>query len=263
MRLPLCPILLTVLCSFARSNYATTIAFHEGSVDPVTTGWTLRTSGGSGPITVGPVTAAGVDAWFVDDNANGDSHAYQVFPSPAELSQASLNGWRLSANLRVVEFPDPADFGVAVAFRDGSREWALRFGADALGNTIVNMRNSNTDPGISVTIPGTGFHQYDLIYDPTTATADLFIDSALSAIQNMPGDVQAIPADVIWGSGSTPQLGHGQFHRVEFVANGSAVPDASSSLFLFSVSGSLLLMLGAFSRSSKSPDASTRKTANY
>ena len=79
-----------------------------------------------------------------------------------------------------------------------------------------------------VTGVGSTYHRYDLIFDPDSASADLYVDSILR-ISGYTGQATANPRRVIWGAvGAITQAPSTNYNLVEW----SAVPEPSSLLLL-------------------------------
>ncbi|MEM7479403.1 MAG: PEP-CTERM sorting domain-containing protein [Planctomycetota bacterium] len=203
------------------------VFLHEGNNDPTTEGWILNLTGSGN--SVGSVTndlGIGIDAWFTDDDTTSGSNvaAYTATPSAAQIAAGNLNGWTLSANLRVVDIPDAVDSSVIVLYRDGTTSWEMNFGTEADGDTIVQLSGGGQ---YTLQGTGTGYHQFDLVYDSATSSADLLVNG-LEVISNNTGSLSASSGAVAWGAGSTAGTGHGNFASVSF----STVPEPSSIILL-------------------------------
>ena len=216
--------------AFASTAKAEQVFSHSGNTDPTTEGWSLILSGADN--SVGAVTndiGTGIDAWFTDDDTTGLSNvaAYTATPSASAVNAGNLNGWTLSTNLRVVDIPDAVDSSVIVLYRDGATSWEMNFGSALDGDTIVQLSSGDLHV---LQNTGTGYHQFDLVYDPVNATADLFVDG-LEVISDSAGIASASTPSIAWGADSTSGTGQGNFASVSF----SVVPEPSS--FILAVLG--------------------------
>jgi hypothetical protein len=137
-----------------------------GNTNPSTAGF-IAVGGPGG----GPVSDNGVDAWQVIGGAGGDGYGYALLE--AEKVAAYSNGWRLTAVARVLNGNGFAN----VDFGNGRRRFDINLIKTGDGNTLVRLNNS-VPPGPSpeYTVQGTDYHTYELVFDPTTQTATLFID---------------------------------------------------------------------------------------
>ena len=188
------------------------VVSHAQNHDPATEGWTVEGAGTG--VTTGPVVDQDFDAWAVDDNstAAGSSRSYAYFPSPDVMCWARTSGFTLRAKVRVVDLPDAVDGSVLVAFSDSAQVFELRLGQTGTGHPIVWVS------GTSVTLGNldSGYHVYELIYDPATATVDLKVDGT-EVLSNRPGLAQNVaPPRVRFGSAYDFGSGQGNYAFVEF-----------------------------------------------
>lgn len=209
-------IFFTNLATVPFSGISSTAIFqHIGSTDPTTEGWTFN----DGP-SVGPVVndqSSGFDAWSVDDNQNtGDnSGGYAAFPDDQQVADARGYGWTLSTRIRVPELSDTPLGSPGVLYRDGNLSWQLHFGTDAEGDPIVQLFEN--PGGATYTLEGTGggYHLYQLVYDPCTFTADLYVDGA-EVLSNYSGFAHTEAANMNWGAFSTLDVGQGNYNLVQW-----------------------------------------------
>jgi hypothetical protein len=204
---------------------------HNGQLDPINDeAWMLGGSGGTG-VDVGPLAddaGSGMDAWFVDDNstAGGSNLSYFQSLTAGQTGQANL-GWTLSTTIRIPDNSVTTGLSPFVSYRDTVTSWEMAFGSDVDGDPVVLLRNTGGSvAGPSFTLEGAGntYHTYDLIYDPTAGSADLFIDG-IERISNFSGyGFSETLGNVGWGAGSSADTGQGNFNHVRF----SVVPEPSS-----------------------------------
>ena len=172
-------------------------------------------------VVVGPITGdMGFDAWQVDDNstvrfANG-GYVYEL--SATELETALSNGFRLTTRLRVVDIPDAVEGSIFVTLSTGSTWWQMVFGSDDDGDPIVTLIDqANPRLGRSFTLEGSGggYHLYDLVFDPVSGTASLFVDGIerLTGYNGRPFSERA--PYVYWGAPQANDTGEGRYSLVE------------------------------------------------
>lgn len=211
------------------------VILHNGNTDPTSQGWV--DSGGSQ--TASPVTEMGVDAWSVDDSstAGGSFKAYLHQLSNAQISQAMSQGWTLSTRVRVVDVDDTVDFSVSANFNADTINYGFAFGSQADGDPIVMLPTSFdglVPDGLAFALEGSGggYHQYDLVFDPDSNTADLFVDG-IERISDYGGYTFVSGEERIsWGAQQSNSIGHGNFNSVVF----SVVPEPSAVLLVLTAS---------------------------
>ena len=225
---------------------------HIGANNPVTEGWTANFP--SGPVFAGPVIndqGSGLNAWFIDDNGSvlGNRGTYRRILTSAQITQGETLGWRLTTRLRIAEFPDPppgapptlagftVDGSPVITYRNGTTDYAIAFGAKADGDPILNLFTKHPPGGSAIEIilegEGSGYHLYELVFDPVEGNADLFIDG-VERLTGYSGAPLAGDGRVIFGAGDSSGLGEGNFNLVRFQvapdftdADADGVPDAA------------------------------------
>jgi hypothetical protein len=247
-------LLLLMVCSSPLS--AAVLFEHTGSTDPTTEGWSIGGSGtpGSNGVYTGPITndaGSGMDAWYVNDTATfgGSNQSYYGSLTSDQVTQASTNGWTLSTTIRIPDASETAAYAPFALYRDGVRSWDVAFGSTSGGDPIVKLITGGLHPnynGPSYTLQGVGstYHTYDLVYDPLSSSADLFVDG-VEVISDYLGIVYStIKTNIGWGSGSSIDTGQGNFNAVSFSINPAPVP-IPAAVWLF---GSGLLVLVGYSK---------------
>jgi hypothetical protein len=144
---------------------------HLGSIDPVSEGFVLGSLTGSAAAND---LGSGLNAWrvFTTDAGNG---YYATALTATERQNAMTRGWKLTARMRV-------ETGVAytnVDFQGVGPRFDIALFLDAAGDTVVRLVTSGSPyAGLDYTLAGSGssYHLYELVFDPATQTADLFVD---------------------------------------------------------------------------------------
>ena len=210
-----------VVCTFALTAvsgpaWAEIIAQHLGATDPVTESWT-RSSNGAGPVE-GPVfNDGGYNAWNIDDVSSSKFLRYITTVTTEQIADAASKGWILSSWLRVVDTSDALDKAILVEYYD----FDMQFGSDASGNAIVGLVG-----GSSYTTSSSGYHLYELKYDPVAGSADLFVDGT-ERISDYGGTGLPEPR-IMWGSTSSAARGDGNYNLVKF----EIIPEPSTITLL-------------------------------
>lgn len=208
---------------------AQTIFAHRGNSNPVAENWT---AGPPGPGTsAGPVSndlGLRVDAWNVLDTSSVafSTLGYRGTPSAGQVAQAAASGWRLSAVVRVVSVPATPDYAIVVAYSDGAAAFEMAFGAAPNGDPTVVLATgwdaaNLMVEGTSYALRGGGgtYHRFDLYFDPEVGAARLLVNG-IERISGYRGWSNPSPGAllprVVWGSGSSPGRGNGNYSLVEW-----------------------------------------------
>ncbi len=201
---------------------------HDGATDPTTEGWLY----GSAPInaSVGPVSndqGTGIDAWFIDDNSSalGSGGGYSASPTAAQIAEGNSQGWTLSTTVRATDIADGPNGSPMAYYRDGNKTWQMHFGSEADGDPVVLLlTNATAFPSIGITHTldgyGSGYHLYELVFDPNTSTADLLVDGT-EVISNYAGLSLVQSPHVAWTAGSSADVGQGNFAAVDWAIDTS------------------------------------------
>lgn len=210
------PGVLLSLLAVSSLSAQTVLFSHYGFTGPGIEGWVVEAGPASeGQVFVGPYPdpVGPTDAFVINDasSAPGATWRYREPLSPDALAVAQSVGWTLRVEVRVHASSDPVDFATAAEVVTGARRHLLRFGSDAAGNALVRL-----DDGPTVTAAGSGYHLYELVFDPGTATADLFVDG-VERISDGVGLVDATDPRVAWGSLEDVSVGRGNWSLVEWV----------------------------------------------
>lgn len=209
---------------------------HIGGNDPVSEDW-IPNLAPQGNISAGPITDFGVEAWFVDDNSTGFGSTinYRQIPTADQISEANSLGWRLRAQLRVVDIPDALDESIMVCYEDGSKSYVIIWGSEVDGDPIVQLVtgydfSAKVFLGPTFTLEGSngGYHEYELVYDPATNSASLSVDGTAQihdyeGFAGNPGVVR-----VEWGSAQSDTIGQANYALVEFQIGANIAPVANA-----------------------------------
>lgn len=198
---------------------------HSGANDPATEGWTMSGSGSG--IEEGESTAGALAAWFINDDSSttmtDSTLGYVQFPSDEQITETNAFGWKLEAMLRLEAPSDTAGFSVGLEFANGATRYSLAWGVDVAGQPIVLAwdgvsGNAHPPNGQSFNVGGvTGaYHLYELVFDPTSKSAALFVDGneQISDYVGHTFDAVATGRRVAWGSLSNADIGHAEYNYV-------------------------------------------------
>jgi hypothetical protein len=225
------------------------IALHQGAHDPTTEGFVNFAN--IGTATTGPVlNDMGHDAWSIAASGNQVGDLIQFSPGQ---QQAVSQGFTMSLLARVVQGPvDPTGTfffypSIGAAIDVGStRRFDLYLGIDSNGDTVATLADTLVPSGFgffthgaTYTLTDSGYHQYQLVYNPGTQTADLFIDG-IDRIMGYQGQTGYVSGGVAaFGAFNT---GQGNFSSFQVEVNGgaSAAPAPHGLALLASAAVSLV-----------------------
>ncbi len=212
---------------FTNSIYAGIVNFnHTGSSDPTSEGWVGGTTG-----VVGPVNDGGVDAWSINDNTTTAGSGYSAALTAADFAILNTEGWTMSANMRMVSGIAGGKSPFLMSFRNGTRSYDFLWGLDSNNNQYVqastgrNLSFFTSFSGPLLTL-SSGYHQFDMVYDPLSTTVDVFVDD-IEVFSNVSGWSLA-QSVMLWGGGGSQPTGQANFASVGFQSNEAAVPEAST-----------------------------------
>ena len=201
---------------------------HNGSIDPTTEGFSAASC--CGPSTVSPINNdLGESAWSI----KGDDISSQVlyFSGPFTSSQKQTilnNGFVLSTKIRVIggaTYTPSKPFVTAQSQIDlGSIRFDMAWSIDSNGDTVVVLPDSfGFESGLliaygqSYTLTGSGssYHLFELVYNPYTQSATLFIDGVVR-LSGFGGSSQYLDdSGVRWGTGRA-DYGQANFSKIQF-----------------------------------------------
>ena len=165
------------------------------------------------------------------------------------MQEATDVGFSLSATFRAEdliadgydETPSLAP-GFQIALSDLGIWYVLAVGQDTNGDTTYALKGgTNLNVVKTGTISGSGYHTYDLRYDSTAGSADLFVDgneivSDLASSSTMANRIR-------WGAEDTGGKGAGYWTELAFETAPASllVPEPSMLALLLMAAGSLLI----------------------
>lgn len=229
---------------------ATVLYSHQGSTDPTTEGWAKSASGATTIVTSAYTDTADSnrESWRIYDpgaTSGGTGLYYQTSLTAPKVTDILSTGWEYNATIKVptldpnenVAWPTGSNTWVGfLAANDGSgnrRAWALMFGRNATGGTIVSVFG-----GTNRTL-APGYHDYSMVYDPTTKLTTVSIDGEVW-LTDYAGSNQGAAGGsslLYWGDNnaqSLPQTARAAYYEsVEFIQY-SAVPEPGRMLLLSS-----------------------------
>jgi len=202
---------------------------HVGANDPETEGWTLLRSG---DVSFSPVTndlGLGIDAWSIDNSIGRGSGngTYDIFLTPTQENDATTSGWKLRANLRVVDDGSAAEGGLLIGYRATNILWALRIGSQNDGDPILLVAGQNHPVGTFYPMEGAGngYHSYEMQFDQSTGLVGVLFDGNL-VTTFAPGTSSATSNPFIaWGDRSSFVNTHGHYSLVQFEIGPQSVSD--------------------------------------
>ena len=188
---------------------------------PAAMGWTagLPTSdvGSFLSEAVSPDGTTGFNAWRMADNstASGQYLTWNKALTTEQLSAAMANGWTLAARLREVNPSGNKRRSVALRFGNGSKYWQLLLMTNASGELVASLFGASENVVTLTGVDPAAYHEHQLIYDPSTATAQYYVDGQLwrSALAGYNSSVSGVQ----WGTSSGSGKGDGYWNQVSLV----------------------------------------------
>jgi len=209
------------------------LSAHNGTTDPLTENFNEQYFVGSGPLA--PVANdQGHPAWEITDTTTSDQLNYidQRPLSSSQLAEIASQGFtetlvaRVTLNNGNAAAWDQSSVAIGgtstdVLYQlDGGPRFDIDLAINSNGDTVVILPTSFgfapggsvTDTGLTDTLTGSGYHTYQLYYNPATSSANLYIDGQL-ALQNYTGETSFLGySRLYWG---TSGGGQGFFAQVE------------------------------------------------
>ena len=129
-------------------------------------------------------------------------------------------------NLRLVDIPDPADFGVYADFASFAGVFQMGFGVQPDGDPVLQLITDATPLVYSLETGGSGYHAYEIRYNPLTDSADVHIDGVPRVTGWQGRSVDVPNAQANFGSFSDPR--HANWNEFTF----AIVPEPGSGLLV-------------------------------
>ena len=243
-----------LMAGLEAQSRADVIGLHSGTTDPLTEGFSTVSFGASS--TDGPISNdLGKPAWSIAGTAQSSQFGYiSGALTGTQQAEVAATGFVLTMVARVVQglapFYDSVDPVVIGGSHidNGVRRFEVDLGLDSLGNTVAVLPDSvgNNGPGLSILAPGANYtitgndwHTYQLVYNPTTMLADLYIDG-VDRIAGYAGHTSFVAdTGLNWGAFSG---GQGDFNFVKAETGTLSTTPEPSSLLICGVA--LLFGLG-------------------
>ena len=230
-----------LLTSFWVSEAASLIEY-QAPADPTTAGFRAIVAVGPAPQVNEPIANdLGFPAWSISGLGLSSQFAYSFGTLSAEQkADLASEGFTLTLRGRVLQGNAPAyDAGfntvIGGAIVDtGSKRYDLFLGINSSGNTVAVLitefdafgpGGSIRGFGPSYTLNDAGYHTYELIFNPQTQSASLFIDGA-EGISGYTGHTQFLIGEPRFGAIS----GGGMNFNLVRLASPNALYDAHSDL---------------------------------
>ena len=233
---------------------------YTAPTDPLSEGWSFGGCCGSSK-QGSAINDLGLSAWSISGGDIGSQFAYNFGTlSASQQDEIAMTGFTLTTVARVDLGQSPAnDFNnidiAGAQVDDGRRRWAIDLGIDNNGNTVLISPDSvdGYGPGGSIRAYGTSYivngnayHTYQLVYNPTTQTADTYVDG-VDVIKGYQGDTSFV-SNAGWGF-SGLSGGIANYHSVQLSSGMSPIAPtvpvpAAAWLFGTALAGFSLLRKG-------------------
>jgi hypothetical protein len=243
-------VVMNLTLGLASAARAQVIPQHLGSANPISEGFT--------PVAFGQfaTTSAlnndqGFSAWSIAGPGPTSLFYYHSQGLSFDQFNAIANqGCTLTANFRMAQGPTFAPNSEFSAFVEmapnvSSQQYGIYLGLNASGDTVVVLPTSITQngdgsfsaPGSTVTVPGHGYHLFQLFYHPATQLADLSVDG-VTALQDYAGGTHFISVGAVaFGEVS------GGTDNYNLVQLAIGVPETTSLMLVGSVAGPLAMAI--------------------
>ena len=231
----------------SRARAGQVLALHQGATDPTTEGFTAGPRVGSWA--VGPLANdLGLPAWKITSLSLSSQYAYVApgLTSP-QLAEIASQGFTLTMVARVLQnglapaytSSDPVTIAAALVSYAGVR-WEIDLGMNSNGDMVAVLPttvdiggpgDSYRSFGQSYTLTGSGstYHDYQLLYNPSTDSASLYIDGVLR-LSNYTGETNFYYDTALAWAGLSG--GQGNFNLVQVQTGLASVPEPSSVVLM-------------------------------
>ena len=252
-------IISAILLLSASVSHAFSITY-TAPTDPLSEGWSFGGCCGSSK-QGSAINDLGLSAWSISGGDIGSQFGYGLTTlSASQQDEIAMTGFTFTIVDRVERGQSPAnDFNnIVIAgplVDDGRRRWSIYLGLDNNGNTVLISPDSIDagGPGGSIRAYGTSYivngnayHTYQLVYNPTTQTADTYVDG-VDVIKGYQGDTSFV-SNAGWGF-SGLSGGIANYHSVQLSSGMSPIAPtvpvpAAAWLFGTALAGFSLLRKG-------------------
>ncbi len=269
---------MALLCSlffaFAIESRAELLTGNFGTTDPLTENFTTLNTGSGG--TVGPVANdQGYPAWEITSNSSGSQAQYIDYRplSTAQQNEIATTGFtetlvaRVDLNNNPASTWSPSSPTILASTSVGvltTPRFDIDLSINSSGNTVVTLPTTYSfgsggvvqATGLTDTLTDSAYHTYQLYYNPSTSSADLYIDgnlalSGYTGLASFPGYQR-----LYWGADSGGQ----EFVNQDSVETGNdivspptiTVPEPSSLIVAAGTASLALLGLGLLKRRRRS-----------
>jgi hypothetical protein len=198
-----------------------TIGAHNGIANPLDEGFTPAYEFGASESFDSNDNGSGFAAWQIAKSIPSLQKGYEYILNNSEIQEANDIGWFVRARVRVANLNDAPDYSVSVLYSNGLKRFDLVLGSDSAGDPIAKLVDFFTGDGQNATGPtftltggGSGFHVYEMYFDPTANGVDLFIDG-VERMSNFAGNNVFVPSPRLdFGAFGQEGTGDGRYNEV-------------------------------------------------
>ncbi|MEM9540606.1 MAG: S8 family serine peptidase [Cyanobacteria bacterium P01_E01_bin.42] len=200
---------------------------HQGDTDPTTEGWINTFNIQDGNI-LRAVDDNGTAAWSTNDDGSTylSGGGYSRIFSEEETVIADKYGWKMSANLKIVDPNDNPGGSIQATYQNGFDHYQIFWGSNAEGDVLIHGVTDETGVRSEYTLTGVKaneYHDYEMIFDPQTKTLKVLVDG-VEKIANYGGytasnsltEATANQRHIFWGSASSEDTGEAYWQSVNF-----------------------------------------------
>ena len=194
------------------------LRLHVGNADPLTEGFTPNGGSGSPSLNDG---GSGLGAWRILSSSTTSGY-YSAPLTGSQKLTALTQGWKLTSRARV----ESGDVATNIDFFGVGNRFDIHLTRDGNGDTVVTLATSIlpvTGPSFTLVGSGSTVHVYELVYDPSAHTADLFVDG-VRRLTGYAGMTQfQSDGGLMMGSsllGAANGIGYDAFARIELLPAG-------------------------------------------
>ncbi len=211
------------------------IGGHSGTANPTSEGFTPAYEFGAFESFDSNDNDSGYAAWQIAKPISSLQKGYEYILNNSEIQETNDIGWFVRARIRVATLDDAPDYSVSVLYSTGLKRFDLVLGSDAAGDPIAKLVDFFTGDGQNATGPtftlnggGSGFHVYEMKYDPGCNGIDLFIDG-VERMSNFGGNVVFVPSPRLdFGAFGQEGTGDGRYNEVSI----ALAPEPSAAALL-------------------------------